>query len=246
MNLVSVIMPAFNTQETIATSASSVLAQSHRSLELLIIDDGSTDSTVSISQHLSRQDERVRVIRQEKNGGVAMARNRGIEQARGRYIAFLDADDLWMPDKLERQLAMMHQHNALACMSAYYRFRVQGHWLAVTRPPARITYEGLLKGNVVGNLTGIYNCEVLDKVFQRDVLHEDYLMWLEIAHMAGEILAVCVPLAAYRVGQISLSSDKIRSVKGTWDIYHKHLSLSAAHSAYLMSHYVVKAIYKRL
>lgn len=246
MNLVSVIMPAFNTQETVATSVLSVLTQSHRCLELLIIDDGSTDSTVSISQYLSRHDERVRVILQGKNGGVAQARNRGIEQAKGKYIAFLDADDLWMPDKLVRQLAMMHQHNALACMSAYYRFRVQGHWLAVTRPPARITYDGLLKGNVVGNLTGIYDCEALSKVFQQNVLHEDYLMWLEIAHLAGEIVAVTEPLAAYRVGQISLSSDKIRSVKGTWDIYRRHLSLSAFHSAYLMSHYVVRAIYKRL
>jgi len=245
-SLVSIIMPAFNAQETLAAAARSVLEQSHRTLELLIIDDCSSDATARISQELVRQDARVRPLRLDRHVGVAGARNRGIEAAYGRYIAFLDADDLWLPDKLQQQLALMQERDVSACMASYYRFLFPGQWLGVTRAPACITYPELLKGNAVGNLTGIYDCHVLGKIFQKDVFHEDYLMWLQVVRKAGRMLAVQKPLAAYRISQGSLSSNKFKSAKWTWDIYHKHLGLSATHSICLMLHYFLKAASKRL
>ncbi|HCT9233484.1 glycosyltransferase family 2 protein [Alcaligenes sp. WGS1538] len=244
--LVSVIMPAYNAQATLADSAHSVLQQSYSHLELLIINDRSTDGTAQLMESLAGQDPRVRLIHQENNAGVAQARNAGIQAAQGKYIAFLDSDDLWMPDKLERQLALMQEQGCLACMSAYHRFQVPGQWLGTSRPPARTNYKKLLKGNVIGNLTGIYDCEKLGKVYQQPVRHEDYLMWLEIARKAGDICAVPAPLAAYRVGHSSLSSNKLKSIQWTWDIYHRHLGLSAPRSGYLMLHYLAKAVLKRL
>lgn len=244
--LVSVIMPAYNAQATLADSVRSVLEQTHPHLELLIINDCSTDNTSQLMQELSREDARIRLIQCEANGGVARARNAGIELAQGQYIAFLDSDDLWLPEKLEKQLELMRATNTLVCTSAYYRFREPGQWLSTSSPPQQTSYHQLLQGNVIGNLTGLYDCHALGKFYQQPIRHEDYLMWLEVTRKAGTVCAVPEPLAAYRVGHASLSSNKFKSVQWTWEIYRKHLGLSAPYSMYLMLHYLSKAILKRL
>lgn len=244
--LVSVIMPAYNAQATLADSAHSVLKQTHRHLELLIINDRSTDNTAQIMESLAQLDPRIRLIHRDSNGGVAQARNAGIDLAKGKYIAFLDSDDLWMPHKLEKQLELMQTQQCLACTSAYYRFSQAGQWISTSRPPPSTNYRQLLKGNVIGNLTGIYDCESLGKIYQQPIRHEDYLMWLQIIRKAGSVCAAPEPLAAYRVGHASLSSNKLKSVQWTWDIYRQHLGLSTPYSAYLMLHYLAKAVFKRL
>lgn len=244
--LVSVIMPAYNAQATLADSVRSVLEQTYPHFELLIINDCSTDHTSQIMNDLAHEDARIRLIHCEANEGVARARNAGIELAQGQYIAFLDSDDLWLPEKLDKQLELMRTTNKLVCASAYYRFQQSGQWLSTSTPPHDTSYRQLLKGNVIGNLTGLYDCHALGKFYQQPIRHEDYLMWLEITRKAGTVCAVPESLAAYRVGHTSLSSNKFKSVQWTWEIYRKHLGLSAPYSAYLMLHYLSKAVLKRL
>lgn len=244
--LVSVVMPAYNAASTLKNSVSSVLKQTYGNLELLIVDDCSSDDTQIILRELSDQDERIRVMRFDVNKGVAEARNLAIQTAKGKYIAFLDSDDVWMPEKLERQLSLMLEMNCFVSTSSYYRFRVLGNWICISSPPREINYKLLLRGNVIGNLTGIYDCESIGKIYQKSIHHEDYLMWLEIISRAGKVCAVNEPLAAYRIGGNSLSANKFKSIYWTWQIYRDHLSLSVWYSIFLMFNYIIKAFVKRV
>lgn len=243
--LVSIIMPAFNAAGTLPESLTSVCQQDHPYWELLVIDDGSSDNTVELVTEYARTDPRIKLIRQPSNQGVAAARNAGIAAAQGRYIAFLDSDDLWLPQKLSLQLKAMHENQALVSMTAYYRFQQIPKWQGTTTPPRWVDYANLLKGNAIGNLTGMYDCHAIGKVYQRTVRHEDYLMWLEVVRKAGRAYGLQEVLAAYRVSAASLSGNKIKSLQWTWQIYRRHLKLSVVQSSYLIIHYIVKAILKR-
>lgn len=244
--LVSVVMPAYNAAATIKDSVWSVLNQTYKNIELLIVDDCSTDNTQIFLNELSGQDERIKLMRLGVNKGVAEARNVAIRAAKGKYIAFLDADDVWMPEKLERQLALMAEMNCFVSTCAYYRFRSLGDWIGLSSPPPIINYQLLLRGNSIGNLTGIYDCEFIGKIYQKSVPHEDYLMWLQIVSKAGNVHTVKDPLAAYRVSSTSISANKLKSVYWTWKIYRSHLALSVSHSIFLMLNYMIKAIFKRI
>lgn len=244
--LVSVVMPAYNAAATIKDSVWSVLNQTYGNIELLIVDDCSTDDTQIFLNDLSGQDERIRLMRLGVNKGVAEARNVAIRAAKGKYIAFLDADDVWMPEKLERQLSLMAEMKCFVSTCAYYRFRSLGDWIGLSCPPRTVNYKLLLRGNSIGNLTGIYDCEFIGKIYQKPVRHEDYLMWLEIVSKAGNVCAVNEPLAAYRVSSMSISANKLKSVYWTWQIYRSHLGLSVSHSIFLMFNYIIKALFKRV
>ncbi|QTB98588.1 glycosyltransferase family 2 protein [Alcaligenes sp. SORT26] len=243
--LVSIVMPAFNAVSTLSASVASVQQQDHSSWELFIIDDGSTDKTLDLILEYEAQDPRIKLIQQPFNQGVAAARNAGIKAAQGRYLAFLDSDDLWLPEKLSKQLKAMQEHEATVSMTAYYRFQHISQWQSTTTPPLWVDYKSLLKGNCIGNLTGIYDCQALGKVYQKAVRHEDYVMWLEIVHRAGKAYGLQEVLAAYRVSASSLSGNKIKSLQWTWQIYRHHLKLSVVQSSYLIFHYIVRAILKR-
>lgn len=238
-------MPAFNAAGTLPESLSSVCRQDYPCWELLVIDDGSNDNTVELVAAYAQTDPRIKLLRQPSNQGVAAARNAGIAAAKGQYIAFLDSDDLWFPQKLSQQVKAMQENHALASMTAYYRFQHVPQWQGATTPPRWLDYASLLKGNAIGNLTGMYDCQTIGKVYQKAVRHEDYLMWLEIVHKAGRAYGLQEVLAAYRVSTTSLSGNKIKSLLWTWQIYRHHLKLPVVQSSYLMFHYIVKAILKR-
>ncbi|MCX5471947.1 glycosyltransferase family 2 protein [Alcaligenes sp. A-TC2] len=243
--LVSIVMPAFNAADTLPTAVASVQQQDHPSWELFIIDDGSNDNTPALILEYAAKDPRIKFIQQPFNQGVAAARNAGIKAAQGRYLAFLDSDDLWFPHKLSKQLKTMQEHQATVSMTAYYRFQQLPQWQSTSTPPLRVDYKNLLKGNAIGNLTGMYDCQELGKVYQKAVRHEDYLMWLEIVRRAGMAYGLQEVLAAYRVSAASLSANKLKSLQWTWQIYRRHLKLPVVQSSYLMFHYIVKAILKR-
>lgn len=242
---VSIIMPAFNATHTPPHSLASVRQQDYPYWELLVIDDGSNDNTADYAAEQAHKDPRIKLIRQANNQGVAAARNAGIAAAQGQYIAFLDADDLWLPEKLSRQLTAMQENRATVSMTAYYRFNQAPEWQSITTPPSWLSYSALLRGNSIGNLTGMYDCQAIGKVYQQAVRHEDYLMWLEVVRKAGGAHGLKDVLAAYRVSVGSLSGNKVRSLLWTWQIYRRHLKLSLMQSIYLMFHYAVQAILKR-
>ncbi|MEP6898410.1 MAG: glycosyltransferase family 2 protein [Rhodanobacter sp.] len=244
--LVSVVMPAHNAEQLITRPIESVLAQSYRRLELIVIDDASRDGTLALVESLARGDERIRIVRLSPNGGVAAARNAGLAVARGSYIAFLDSDDWWHPRKLELQLALMQSSGARVSFTAYDRVAEDGTLLSKVRPSASASYVDMLKSNRIGNLTGIYDRSLGDIGF-RTVGHEDYVFWLELVHRAGRAVRVQTeePMAWYLVRQGSVSSEKLKAARWQWHIYRHIEHLGWFASAFYMLHYVAHAIGKR-
>ncbi len=246
--LVSVVMPLYNGARYLQRPVESVLAQTHGELELVVVDDSSTDGGADLIDEYARSDQRVRLVRSERNGGVASARNRAIELARGRYVAFLDSDDWWHVDKLRRQLSALDTHNAAIAYASYQRMAEDGSPLAVVEPPSTVGHRDMLHSNHIGNCTGIYDRERLggDGHF-RKIGHEDYVFWLDLVRRAGRAVRADAgePLAYYLVRGGSVSSNKLRAARWQWRIYRDIENLGLGESAWYMMHYVHNAIAKR-
>jgi len=244
--LVSVVMPAWNAAATLERAVRSVLGQTYRRLELILVDDGSTDGTWPLASALAEGDRRIHAVRMDANRGVAAARNRGIALARGECIAFLDSDDWWHPPKLERQVHHMRTSGAAIVYAPYDRVDRTGRVLATVRPPPVARHADMLRGNRIGNLTGIYDRRIGDGRFL-PVGHEDYAFWLELVRRAG--WAACVPggdpLACYQVHDGSLSADKWRAARWQWRIYRDIAGLGPLRSGWCFLHYAFNAAAKR-
>ncbi len=244
--LVSVVMPAYNAARTIGDSITSVLGQTYRELELIVVDDGSTDDTRAMVDGLAMIDPRIRLVLMTANAGVAAARNAGLDAARGSHVAFLDSDDRWHARKLELQMAHLQYTGARIAYAAYDRVDEQGHVLSHVRPPAFVSYTDLLRSNHIGNLTGMYHRSLGDARF-RAIGHEDYAFWLEMVRRAGS--ASCVPhdgaLAWYLTRGGSLSSDKMRAARWQWRIYREVEQLGRLAASRYMCHYAWHAVRKR-
>jgi glycosyltransferase involved in cell wall biosynthesis len=243
---VSVVMPVYNAEATLARSIDSVLEQTHRDLELVVVDDGSKDGSWAIVERYARRDLRVRAIGPRTNGGVASARNAALDAASGRFVAFCDSDDWWHPRKLEIQLETMRKTGACVCYAAYQRVDEEGKPLSLVEPPECVRYEDLLRSNFIGHLTGIYRRDVADTRFLR-IGHEDYAFWLAILGKSGGAVRALHsgPLAWYTVRAGSLSAGKLRAAGWQWRIYREVAGLGPIASAYLMAHYVLNALAKR-
>lgn len=238
---VTVVMPAFNSARTLRDSAASVLDQTFGSLELVIVDDGSTDTTVAVAEALASGDTRVRLVRNVTNAGPAGARNAGIAAGRGRYLAFCDADDLWLPTKLERQLEVACQTGAALVYSAYHRiaadhsgpaagFRPQGR---VVHVPTRVTHADLLRRNLVGCLTALVDLERTGPVAMPDIPGaEDWALWLRILRAGGRAAGLDEPLALYRTAQPgSHSARRLRAVRAVWQVLRREEGLAIPRAA---------------
>jgi teichuronic acid biosynthesis glycosyltransferase TuaG len=243
---VSVIMPVYNAAPWMRRSIDSVLKQSHANLELIAIDDGSTDESLAILDSYALIDARVRVQRQFANGGVSAARNAGVAAAAGDYVAFLDADDWWHASKLERQLADMRSSGALISYTSYWRVAEDGRVLSQVTPPPSVSWRDMLASNFIGNLTGMYARRLGDVPFRR-IGHEDYVFWLEQVRRAGEAVRVTTtePLAWYLVRESSLSSNKLRAARWQWTIYREVEKLGLIQSFTCMLRYIWHALAKR-
>lgn len=242
---VSVVMPVYNAAATMRRSIESVLAQSHEDVELLAVDDGSRDDSVAIAECYAALDPRVVVIRQPRNGGVAAARNAGIEAATGTHVAFCDSDDWWHPRKVAIQLAHLRETGGMISYAAYQRVDESGHVLSTVRPPASVDHAAMLRSNRIGNLTGLYDRSLGEARFQR-VGHEDYVFWLDLVRRAGRALCASdEPLAWYLVRSGSLSSDKVKAARWQWHIYRNVEGLSWPLAAWYFTQYAGNALAKR-
>lgn len=243
---VSVVMPAFDAQATLADSMRSVLAQDYPAIELLVVDDRSGDATWSLIERAAAADPRVVALRQPANAGVAAARNAGIEAATGDYIAFLDSDDLWHSGKLAAQVAFMRETGTRICYAPYRRIDERGRVLSVVRPPARVGLADMRKSNRIGNLTGIYDRSLGDGRFER-VGHEDYVFWLRMVRKAGEArrLPGDAPVADYLVRDASLSANKAKAARWQWRIYRDQEHLDPLRAGWYFMHYAANAVLKR-
>lgn len=247
MPLVSVIMPAYNAERYIRESIESVLNQSYKRWELIIIDDCSQDSTARIVREYAESDPRLKLIQSKKNVGPATARNIGIEAATGGYLALLDSDDLWLPEKLVKQIAFMLGHKADISCTAYRRMSADGNRIyKLIKAPSIITYNVLLKNTCIANLTAMICKDVVGGIRFRDIGHEDYAFWLEILKRGLTVHFLDADLARYRVVNTSVSSKKMRVLRWTWFIYREREKFSIYRSFWYISNYAVRAMLKRL
>ncbi|MDT0675356.1 glycosyltransferase family 2 protein [Autumnicola musiva] len=222
--LVSVIMPAYNAAEFITEAIASVQEQTYTKWELFVIDDNSKDFTLSQIENLARADCRIRIIKNKENRGAGYSRNRGIKAAEGDFISFLDADDLWKPDKLEKQLNFMINNNVSVCFSSYKRIYENGQKKEIVEALPYLTFQKLLKANYIGNLTGVYNVSKIGKIYTPEIRkRQDWALWLEAVRRAGIAKGIQEPLALYRIRRNSISGNKLEMLAYNFNIYHKVL-----------------------
>ena len=219
--LVSVIMPTFNASRYLADSIESILSQTYTNLELLITDDCSTDETRNILKEFSERDKRVKVKYLKENSGPGVARNRSIERAKGRYIAFCDCDDRWMPDKLERQIAHMRKHDCALCSSSYLICDENDKITGVNISPSHVTLGMLKRDNKIGCLTAIYDIKRLGHKFYMPAIRkrQDWALFLNILKECQICFCITEPLAYYRQRVNSVSSNKFSLVKYNVNVY---------------------------
>lgn len=220
-DLVSIITPSYNSARFIGATLDSVVAQSWPDWEMIVVDDGSTDDTVAMVQARAEAEPRLKLLRMARNGGPAASRNLGIEHARGRYIAFLDSDDLWAPDKLARQIPFMADRGAPLSYTAYRKIDEDGTPcggpIAV---PLSIDYRALLNSSMIGCLTAVYDTRILGKVAMPLIAkRQDYGLWLQILRAGHVAHGLPEPLACLRKRQGSVSSNKLSATWYTWKVY---------------------------
>lgn len=220
-NLVSVIMPTFNASKFLADSIESILAQTYSNLELLITDDCSTDGTHDILQSFSEKDSRVKVMYLKENRGPGIARNKSIERAKGRYIAFCDCDDRWMPEKLEKQIAHMTKHDCALCSSSYLICDESNQVTGINISPSYLTLGMMKRDNKIGCLTAIYDIQRLGRKFFMPAIRkrQDWALYLNILKDCQICFCVTEPLAYYRQRRQSVSSNKFSLIKYNANVY---------------------------
>ncbi len=236
-SLVSIITPMFNSEAFISETINSVINQTYIDWELILIDDNSTDKTLSIVQEFINKHSNIKLLKNEINYGAAISRNKGIDFAKGNFIAFLDADDLWKPEKLEIQIACMQAKNCDVCFSSYELIDEKGEVLnKKVKALPQLSYNKLLKSNYIGNLTGMYNAKVLGKIKTPNLRkRQDWLLWLEAIKKSGKnAQSIQESLAYYRVRENSMSSNKLNLIKYNYWVYRKGLGFSTLKSAYYM------------
>lgn len=244
--MVSIVMPAYNCEKYISKAINSVIAQSVKDWELLVVDDGSTDATCRIVEAYEKQDSRIHLIRQKENGGVAKARNKGILCAAGEQIALLDSDDVWTEDKLQKQLALQKDTKAELVYCSYDFIDESDR--CVGKPfcvPKETDYKKMLVQSVISCSTALIDADVLKKhLFQTDYYHEDYLLWMELLQIPIKAVGCPEVLAHYRQVTGSRSNNKRHAAKQRWIIYRKALKIGKLESLKYFWQYAVHGILK--
>ncbi|WP_299615521.1 glycosyltransferase family 2 protein [Pelagibius sp.] len=245
--LVSVITAAFNAETFIAETIASVQAQTLSDWEMLVADDGSSDRTAEIVEAIAGDDPRVKLIRLPQNGGVAAARNAALAEARGRFIAFIDSDDLWQPAKLERQTAFMNAHQAAMSYTAYRRINEDGSRIGrLVGVPETLTYDQLLKNTAIATVTGMVDTGKTGPIRMTQARRDDYILWLSILKRGFRAHGLREDLARYRVVRGSLSSKPKRSAAWVWNVYRRIEKLGPLRASWCLAHYGARAVLKRL
>lgn len=246
--LVSIIVPTYNACEYIQQTISSVFSQTYSNWELLIIDDCSSDNTISIVEVFAERDPRIRYFSTNQNtGSPSQPRNIGIEQAKGDYIAFLDSDDIWLPNKLEEQLAFIQEYGYDFVYSNYEKMSWDGkREQRIVKVKESSSYKDILKANEIPCLTVLLKRELLDDVRFKSVPDEDCVCWLDIlkkgyrAYNTGKVHAV------YREAKQSRSSNKFKMFKERWYILREIEKVSFVPAVYYLTIYAFRGLAKYL
>ncbi len=243
---VSIITPVFNASKTIRDTFLSIKEQTFSNWEWILIDDCSTDDTLRVLESFAEEDKRIIIIKSDANGGAAVARNKGIEKARGKLIAFIDADDLWNKEKLDKQLRFMKDNDfAISCTD--YEVSVDGNVKPYISKNAIFNYKDILKANNVGCSTVIYDTSKLGKKFMPldAPKREDHAMWLDITKEGTPIYKLEELLATYLMSKGSVSSKRLKMFKYQYILYRKHEHFNPLKSFHLTFWLALRRIFKK-
>lgn len=243
----SIITPIYNAEDFLEETLQSILDQTYTNWESILINDNSTDNSLEIANKFVQLDPRFKIINKSESGGAAKARNTGIEEAKGRFIAFLDSDDVWLPDKLIHQISFMKERDIAFSYSSYQFLTEKGHLAGLVKVPVSITYNQLLKGNIIACLTAAYDTAKLGKVYMPDILkRQDFGLWLEITKRGVSGYGIQKSLAKYRLRTGSISHAKFNTMLYTWDLYRTIEKLPIYLCIYYLSNHLLTASIKRL
>lgn len=248
--LVSIIMPIYNCEKYVAKAIKSVQLQTYTNWELIIINDNSTDNGIDkIKEQIKSIKDKVILINLEENRGAANARNIAIDKACGRYIAYLDADDLWEKEKLCKQIKFMQKNNVAFSYTSYTRITEKGTLVKTVTVPAKTNYKNLLKNTIMLTSTIIIDTKMIskEKIKMPNLkITEDTQTWLNILKSGVVAYGLSENLAQYRQRKNSTSSNKIKSIKGMWKVYRKYQKMSIGKSLYYTMFHIINAIKKRI
>ena len=243
--LISIIMAAYNTEKTIEQAINSVLCQTYTNFELLVVNDCSTDRTAEWVKSIAAKDSRVRLISNVKNNGVSYTRKHGLEEAKGDWIAILDSDDAWEPEKLEKQIVLQRRTNADLLFTGSAFMDSEGHpidWCL--HAPKEVTYRQLLKQNVLSNSSALVRKELYAKYYAiGDGMHEDFAIWLSILKEGKKAYGVDEPLLIYRIAKSSKSGNKVKAARMNWNTY-RYVGLNLMEAIYYECWYIFNGIRK--
>ncbi len=245
--IVSIITPTYNSEKYIEKTIKSVLNQTYSNWELLLIDDCSSDSTISIiNKYLN--DERIKLFKNKENKGAAVSRNTGIERSRGDFIAFLDSDDFWEKEKLEKQLYFMKEKNCEISFTAFNIILDDNEIIKSTKVKSKVNYKQLLKCNYIFCSTVVINKKKFNKIEMPLIRRrQDWGLWLKLLRESGGVaLGINEVLCNYRKSDGSLSSNKLKLLEYNYTIYNKVLGYSKVKSLYFFFRFFVYHFFKKI
>lgn len=247
MHKISIITPAYNVALYLEETVRSVQAQTFTDWEMIIVDDCSTDDTFSLMTKLAKEDSRIHVLQNTKNLGVAATRNRALDAATGEYIAFLDSDDLWLPEKLEKQVAFMDAGKYVLTYTNYQKFNscTGERGKKIIRAPSTMTAKKIYGDTSIGCLTVMVNRYKSGPFHMPPLNHmEDNITWQEILSRGFTAYRLDEVLSLYREGNSSLTSEKKRAVKQQWQVYREYYKFSIPKSTCYFIQYIFHAVKK--
>lgn len=249
--MVSIVVPVYHAEKYIEATMDCVRRQTYTDWELLLVVDGKEDPAIAVIEaYLERTQEiRIRLLQQEDNKGAALARNRGVQEAGGRYIAYLDADDLWKPEKLERELAFLQEKDAAFVFTGYEFADENAVGLGkVVRVPDTLSYKEALKNTTIFTSTVLFDTEKIDKKMLEmpNIRSEDTALWWKVLRSGYTAYGLDENLVYYRRPAKSLSSNKLVAIKRIWNLYRKAEGLSLPYSCYNFCFWAVRAVIRRV
>ena len=233
-DLVSIIIPTYNCGKFIGETIESALKQTYKNWEMIIVDDCSKDNTNEVVEKYSKEDSRIKYYALSKNSGAAIARTKAMEIASGKYMAFLDSDDLWVKDKLQKQITFMKNNDYNFTCTAYEQIDEDGGTLdRIIKAIPKTSYNRLLLDCPVGNSTVMYNVEMLGKFVVPNIRkRNDDALWFQILKKEKYIYGIPEPMMKYRIRNNSISSNKVSLVKYHWKLYREIEHLSVLRSTF--------------
>ena len=244
---VTVISPLYEAARFVGATIESVLEQSFEEWEYILVDDCSSDSTASIARRYANADSRITLLQNTHNLGPSATRNRAILAARGRYLAFLDSDDLWTRTKLSEQFRFMKESKLALTYTAYTRIDDRGNRIGLVLPPSRVNYRITLSSNHIACSSAMYDTAILGKALFPDIrMRQDHALWLKLLRLIDWAYGIDEPLLRYRVRRDSLSANKLRAASYSWRLLTDLEQLRFPVALYHFGRYALSSVTKRI